>query len=300
MPGQQHQTPATLDSAAPQQAQPAPGLAKQGALGNQAMLDRMPGGAIIETPVFPDSAVEEAGHSHTHDHDHGQDHGSAEEKADLNALVKNNTVEEGGRVTHQKPEDADRHIKTILAQYVQSGGKGITGKVAVVGDANWDKAGENHYSKTKWHSIRKGAGVKYRNSINGFVDRRGRVWIHKDRGNAGTMIHEAVHKWSDNALLHKSQPLNEGVTEYFTRKVCEGAKINIRSRRNYQRNWKATKALVDMVGEDAVGKAYFSGDMKGLREAFEAINKGQFANFIAHTKKNDWSKAKALCTTTSK
>lgn len=217
----------------------------------------------------------------------------------LNQIVADET-NESGSVDHSTAAEADTAIRTHLASYVRdavTAGRQIAGQVAVVGDDQWDTAGEYHYGYTRWHSPRSGQTRLYRDSINGFVDRHGRVWIHKDRGNAGTMIHEATHKYSDAAMIGVSQPLNEGVTEYFTRKVCDAASIDISGRRNYQANWRCVTQLASLVTEATLAAAYFSGNMSGLETAFTtAKSAADWTAFVAATRSNDWATATTKCT----
>lgn len=212
----------------------------------------------------------------------------------LNRLTRSETFRSGS-VAHTTASDADSKIRNHIAEYVKdavANGQQIKGNVAVVNDAEWDQAGIERYGKDVWESGK-------RDSINGFVDKEGRVWIHKDRGNPSTMIHEAIHKYSDNELIKHSQPLNEGVTEYFTRSVAQADSVpKIANRRNYEKNYRFVDALADMVGEDVVASAYFDGDMDGLRDAYIASGKSEddWKKLLEHTRKNEWADATRLLT----
>ena len=264
----------------------------------QGLLDTFTGGGagVQAKAIQMIEGEDDHGHDHSHDHDHSEEVSPEEEGANdkLNKIVGDGTYAKG-KVKHQTPAQADAAIQKHLSAYVADAvkaGRKIAGKVAVVGDADWDKAGEFHYGKEKWHAKRKGSSRLYRDSINGFVDKKGRVWIHKDRGNPGTMIHEAVHKYSDRAMIGVSQPLNEGVTEYFTRKVCKEANIT-KTRGNYNANYKTVVALVKLVGEKTVAAAYFDGNVDGLKKAFVAKkSKEDYDAFIKATKNNKWSEAR--------
>ncbi len=260
------------------------------------------GGAAHET-----EQAEEDGRNHFRRHYHRLVVRSAEglEPGQMNPEQLVHTgVNEQGSVEHTSARDADDAVQEVLGEYVEgavASGRRISGMVAVVGDAAWDTAGENHYGD-RWEDRR--------DRINGFVDRSGRVFIHKDRGNAGTMVHEACHKYSVRNLVRISQPLNEGVTEYFARKVCEGAGIDISDRTNYQSNYECTAELVELVGEATVASAYFDGATDELREAFvQARNQSQGRSggvlgnmesgaewnvFVSRTRANDWQAASDL------
>jgi hypothetical protein len=203
----------------------------------------------------------------------------------LNALVRLQ-VFEAGTVTHTRAVDADSAIAAQLGELVagaKGDGRQIAGMVAVVGDDDFNAAGINHYGATVWAT----------KSLNGFVDSDDRVWIHRDRGNAGTMIHEGLHKWSKDDVLDLSQPLNEGVTEYFTRKVCAGmTPPQAVGRTNYQNNWSVTTALVSLVGETTVAAAYFDGDTAGLQTAYEGKKSAaDWTAFLTACSADDWTTA---------
>jgi hypothetical protein len=198
-------------------------------------------------------------------------------------------VFETGTVTHTTARDADSAISLHLGDLVKNAradGRQVAGMVAVVGDDDFNTAGINHYGADVWAT----------KSLNGFVDSDDRVWIHKDRGNAGTMIHEGLHKWSKEDVLDLSQPLNEGVTEYFTRKVCAALTPPAAvGRTNYQQNWTVTTALVGLVGEATVAAAYFDGDTDSLEDAYVGKKSdADWTAFIAATEGNDWTTAAPL------
>jgi hypothetical protein len=202
------------------------------------------------------------------------------------------TTAEDGK-SHTSAAEADTYIQTHLATYVTEAvkqGRQISGLVGVVDDTDWNRAGIAHYGESTWNGGKK-------TSINGFVDSQGRVWIHKDRGNAGTMIHEAIHKYSDEALIGISQPLNEGVTEYFTRKVCDALTPPITGRGNYQNNYDCVVTLVSLVTEATLASAYFDGQTDALKDAFvKAKSEDDWNEFIDATKNNQWAKAAGLST----
>lgn len=195
-----------------------------------------------------------------------------------------------GTAGHMSAAEADTLIQGHLSAYLGDAlkdGRQISGRVAVVDDDDWDVAGIAHYGEKRWKDTK-------RDGLNGFVDSEGRVWVHKDRG-TGTMMHEAVHKYSDDAMIGVSQPLNEGVTEYFTRSVFDSTG-SPPARSNYQNNFRFTEDLVNLVGEDVVAEAYFDGDMDGLKEAYIDAGKTEadWDTMIEHTKKDEWSDARKL------
>ena len=190
-----------------------------------------------------------------------------------------------GTVKHTSALDADAAIRTHLKKYVKKAvkaGRKIEGMVAVVDAVNWKIAGEHRYGASTWAKKR----------LAGFVDKEDRVWINQNAGNVATMVHEGVHKYALDAILGISQPLNEGVTEYFTRIAATGAGLNITARRNYQKNYTTTQKLVALVGEATVAKAYFDGEVSALEKAFiKKKSASDWSKFIKATKSKQWSKA---------
>ncbi|WP_053004315.1 DUF4157 domain-containing protein [Flavobacterium sp. ABG] len=191
-----------------------------------------------------------------------------------------------GSIAHTSAVDADAAIQTHLSAYVGGGvaeGRQIEGFVAVVDTLNWNIAGENHYGASVWAT----------KNVSGFVDSERRVWIEQNSGNPGTMVHEGTHKYSTRTLINLSQPLNEGVTEYFTRMVCNAAGINISTRTNYQDNWTTATKLVALVGEAVVAAAYFDGDTDTLESTFVSAGGTGWSTFLNETKSGNWTAADA-------
>ena len=75
------------------------------------------------------------------------------------------------------------------------------------------------------------------------------------------MVHEGCHKWAADTIRGAlSWDLNEGITEYFTRKVAAAQTPNLApGRNNYQSQWTVVTQLVTFAGERAVASAYFDG-----------------------------------------
>jgi hypothetical protein len=195
-----------------------------------------------------------------------------------------------GKVAHTTPKKADKLIRKHLSNDAKKSiknNKKILGKAQIVGEPEWSKAGIAHYGENRWKT-------KKIDRLNGFVDKNGNVWVHKDRGNPATMIHEGVHKYSSKNMIKESQPLNEGVTEYYTRKISDAENI-APARRNYQKNYETTKALSNLVSEDKLSKAYFDGDINQLSKTVDKKQgKGTWDKFTELTKKKKWIEAKEL------
>ena len=211
------------------------------------------------------------------DHDHDHDHNHEEEAA------------ADGDTEHTSAADADSAIREHLSEYVAAGvaaGRGITGHAEICGDDRWEVVGQRRYGD-RW--------AAKRTRISAFVDRtQDMVYLHHSRGNPGTMIHEAIHRYCDTSLRDTSSKLNEAVTEYFTRLVV-GQLYPGLNRRNYQDRYPTAVDLVGFTAEATVAAAYFDGNIAGLTAAFQAASgSANWATFIGHCSGERWADARAM------
>jgi len=91
------------------------------------------------------------------------------------------------------------------------------------------------------------------------------IYYVRESETAGTLIHEGLHAHShpDFAFLHNF--VNEGTTEYFTRKLQDD--INMPYQGGYDDEVVAVEQLVRLVGEERLAQAYFSGSVPELHQA---------------------------------
>ena len=178
------------------------------------------------------------------------------------------TVElaEGGK-EHTAPAKADEIIRDKMSAYVTEAvkkGRKIEGQVGIVAGSDWDRAGVAHYGDQVWH---RATPTPKKNVINGFVDGSGRVWVERNSGNPGTVIHEGLHKYSDGAVLSTMGfNTNEGMTEYFTRLICADLGI---TRGNYANNHDLVTTLATTVTtKEVIASSYFDGKIDDLKNAF--------------------------------
>lgn len=229
----------------------------------------------------------------------------------MNKAPTTDELSEGGK-EHTPAREADRLIRSTLDKYVTTAvaeGRQIEGKVGVVGSADWDRAGIAHYGQAVWRTGPPPKTPK-KDAINGFVDSKGRVWIERNSGNPGTLIHEGIHKYSEGSYLSTlGFNANEGTTEYFTRIICKDLDI---TRGNYETQYKIIDTLVNNVAsKEIVASAYFDGDIGALKEAFMKYRKRQkfviarlftgektyerdWNSFISHMQAGDYAKARKL------
>ncbi len=216
----------------------------------------------------------------------------------LDLLVALNTDHGAGGFPSAAESDAliRAHIPSDYLANAVADGRQAEGNLAIVDEPTFAIA----YAETR--------GGTPRATLNGFVDGDGRQWVRASRANPGTPIHEAIHNYSEPALIRTSQPLNEGVTEYFTRMVTdqtddpttpadEAAATASDRVRIYSGNLGFVERLVDVVGEDVVAAAYFDGDVDGLKDAFlieTALPEATWDSMIADTRDNRWTTATLL------
>nr|MCU0514954.1 hypothetical protein [Anaerolineae bacterium] len=130
----------------------------------------------------------------------------------LRVFKKGKTAEDGK--AHTSASKADEHIRNYLADYTGEAvkaGRQVAGQVSVVDGKDWEEAYDREFGDDGQED-----------TTNAFVDQQGLIWVHKKRGNAGTVIHEGVHKYANGVFLSEvGFNFNEGVTEYFTRKITK-------------------------------------------------------------------------------
>ncbi len=210
------------------------------------------------------------------------------------ALVRLGVFEKGA-VDHKAGPEVDaliaKHLKNFVQNNLETRGK-ITGRIAVLGPEDWDVIGKEDYG-AQW--------VTKKNTLNAFVDRSSdppRVFVNQDRGNAGTAIHEACHMWghSTRPINAVSHDLNEGVTEYFARKVCN-ALTPVIPRTVYGNQFKVANKLVALIGEDKVSEAFFDGTVASMSIAFNTIKgPNKWDDFIDAIEDGDFDQAVVLAT----
>ena len=191
------------------------------------------------------------------------------------------TLSESPEPGHMSPSDADKLIQTQIQRYVAEAvkaGRKMEGEISVVGDDDYQMAFNRQWVDTGFFQ----PGTDAKATCNAFVDvnlPKRHIWVHRDLGNFGTVVHEGMHKYASSVLRDEQMSLvkdsggisqlDEGITEYFARLVL-GTSV---SRTNYQVQWQLADALVHRVGEPTVAKAYFDGALPALKTAFESSKK---------------------------
>ncbi len=206
-----------------------------------------------------------------------------------------------GKSHHMSGAEADTFIKDNLAAiphlkpYLEAAvaaGKKADGFVAVVGQDDWAAIYAEQYGGK--NALTDGANT---NAFiaNTHADRP--AIINANKGTRSTAIHESMHRYSVlNVLKTYGSGLNEGITEYFTRKITnangEPAANGGPQRTNYQSNVTFVRAMVAILGaneveqETALAEIYFNGDIARLKTRFYAYGTGK--GWDADTKDDRW------------
>lgn len=162
-------------------------------------------------------------------------------------------------------EMADAEIRerfeSMIQLISQSGGTvpSAAGRINVVDDAVFHQHYELEYNTPEDQAAHPYEG------INAFVDADGQAWVHRERGTVGTVIHEALHIYSRPEALEDAMGRQgkEGMTEYFTKKVCLRMGID-REYEEYAEVVQCIEDLVNVVSELWVQNAFFRGHIWAL------------------------------------
>jgi hypothetical protein len=134
-----------------------------------------------------------------------------------------------------------------------------------------------------------------REGVRAFQDEdRGEVHIRKERANLGTQLHEGLHLFSDDGWRKRmGYNVNEGVTEYFTRKLGPEVQVE-RDDSSFLRQFTSVTHLVTVATEPVVAAAYFGGDIAGLKTAVDGRGRGTWDKWLDLLDANDFKGANAL------
>lgn len=195
------------------------------------------------------------------------------------------TLARTGEAGHVTAQFAETQIQTNLPLYVaqaMAAGRKIEGEVSVVGDADFQAAFERQWIRAAKQT--KYVGKKAREVCNAFVEvnlTKRHIWIHRDMGGAGTLIHEGMHKYASDNIRNSqiamcnakkiehggTSRLDEGITEYFTR-IVVGAIPGMAPRTSYENEWIVATKLAGKVGEQELAHAYYDGQFASLKANF--------------------------------
>ena len=123
----------------------------------------------------------------------------------------------------------------------------------------------------------------------------GEVHIHRERADLGTQLHEGLHLFCDDKWRSRMDyNVNEGVTEFFTRKL--GADVGVvRGDESFLREYTSVTHLVAAVGEEAVAAAYFRGEIAALKLKVDGRGgKGTWDEWLAQLNGGSFKGANAI------
>jgi hypothetical protein len=109
-------------------------------------------------------------------------------------------------------------------------------------------------------------------SVGAFEDANQTIHIREGQGEFTTTLHEAFHlRESDKFKNTLGFSASEGATEFLTRMLC-GQRIP--RGEHYQQEREAVEALLAPVGQEAVVKAYFTGDIGAINQPLWRMTPG--------------------------
>ncbi|HWF06123.1 MAG TPA: DUF4157 domain-containing protein [Candidatus Angelobacter sp.] len=131
--------------------------------------------------------------------------------------------------------------------------------------------------------------------VAGFTDlKSGEIHLKERLANIEGALHETIHlnsKLGTRAGVSAFQddfgnPLEEGVTQYFTNKVLAEQKLAAGAA--YPEQLKLANQLISAVGEDLIIAAYFKGEKDAVNKVIAASNKhGDYAAWLKSTRSQD-------------
>ena len=192
-------------------------------------------------------------------------------------------------VKHMSGAEADAFIQaemgkiTHLKRYLDAAvgaGKKADGFIAVVGQDDWESIYGEQYDKDE-------IGTDDELGTNAFIANKHAdrpAVIHSERGTRSTAIHESMHRYSVlNVLNTFGAKLNEGITEYFTRKITDRdgkptkGYTGRSNRDNYEENFMfVLTAMLPLLGRDlatqekTLAEIYFGGRTQIIENIFRS------------------------------
>ena len=192
--------------------------------------------------------------------------------------------------------DASAYFKPLIADAVKAGKK-ADGHVHIYSAADFLKVCEA-YLKGKQNPdtgavFTDDEAKEFAKNVNAYQDGK-EIHVNEERGEAATTVHESMHLFTDAGWDAKAGfNLNEGATEYFTKKLCVELKL---TRGDYYADqYAAVKKLADHVGDTVLAEAYFHGKWAELLAAFDKKGTaGDFQKWLDFMDASKYTEAKAL------
>jgi hypothetical protein len=205
------------------------------------------------------------------------------------------------KVKHTEGKTVDTYASAdpFLKAYVKTkieGGTKAEGHVHIQNAADFKKKTVEylmaHLNEATSKTYTKAEAEAFEPDINAYQD-AGEIYIHEERGETGTAIHESMHLYANDSYVSTlGFNINEGTTEYFTRVITAEQKITRGS--FYPSQYASVNKLVGATSKDTLADAYFNGKIKEMGDAVEGKAKGAWASWKDFMKKGKYSDADAL------
>lgn len=122
------------------------------------------------------------------------------------------------------------------------------------------------------------------------------IHVAQERGEPATVIHEAMHLYSSDAYRGQlGFNVNEGTTEWLMNIVCGEQGVRVQNPAYTQQVQAIRRVETKLGARDAILRAYFQGDIAGLRSAVDtATSAGTFDRWVTHMQAGSYAQANAL------
>jgi hypothetical protein len=183
-----------------------------------------------------------------------------------------------GEKARISPQEIDRHIRAYLPTIGQSvpSSRTVIGQLSIVDEVDFQWAYERQWINPGTHL---GLAPLGKDQCRAFVDvdlPDRHIWISADRAAEGTPIHEGMHKYASDNVRNAMRTfkagayismLDEGMTEYFTRKLC--AARGLTRTPGYIDPHDTVERLAAAVTRPVIANAYYQGSYDELVKAYE-------------------------------
>ena len=168
-------------------------------------------------------------------------------------------------------------------------------------EAAWVDYAKRSYNPTTNANYTEDEAKRYlaTKGVRAFQDEdRGEIHIRREGTDLGTQLHEGMHHFShDRWKRRMGYNANEGVTEYFTRKLGPEVQVERDDSSFLQQYTSATHLVAAAGGDQAVASAYFEGNVAALKQKIDGRKpdgEGTWENWLRFLDASDFKAANAL------
>lgn len=164
-------------------------------------------------------------------------------------------VKQSGTVAHMDEGVVDNAIRTTLAAWVQ---QRVADQITIPGHVTILKSGNFKKAQEKFQASLPGGG-----KVNAFTE-GGNIYLGASAGEDTTIVHEGIHLYAQGSFRGQlGDDFDEGVTEYFARKVVTA--MGVTRGDKYKDQHDVAKVIISVLTDDATAVAYFSGNLDPIR-----------------------------------